>query len=73
MVVVVVYFLENSIITSQSCVCCIVCGVSLCVSFVSRPSRLDGWNYELFLLLVVGEMSSVPYGASQMQLTTSIE
>ena len=71
--VVVVYLLEKSIITSQSCACCIVCGVSSRVSLVSRPSSLDGWKNELFLLLVVGEMSSAPCGASQVQVTTSIE
>lgn len=71
-VVVVVYLLEKSIITSQSCSCCKVCGVSSCVSFVSRPCRLDGWKNELFLQLVIGEMSSAPYGASQVQVTTSI-
>jgi hypothetical protein len=72
-VAAVVYLLEKSVITSQSCACSIVCGVSSCVSFVSRPGRLDGWKNELFLLLVVGEMSSTPYGASQVQVTTSVE
>jgi hypothetical protein len=71
--VVVVYLLEKSIIISQSCSCCIVGSVSSCVSFVSRPCRLDGWKNELFLQLVVGEMSSAPYGALQVQVTACIE
>jgi len=50
-------FAGEECITSQSCACSIVCDVSSCVSFVSRPGRLDGWKNELFLLLVVGEMS----------------
>jgi len=72
-VVVVVYLLEKSVITSQSSSCCIVCSVSSCVSFVSRPCRLDGWKNELFLQLVVGEMSSALCGAPKVQVTTPIK
>jgi hypothetical protein len=44
-VVVVVYLLEKSIITSQSCSCWIVCGVSLCVfRFAPLQARwLEEW------------------------------
>jgi hypothetical protein len=70
---VVVYLLEKAIITSQSRSCCIVCGVFSCVAFVSRPCRHDVWKNELFLQLVVSDMSSAPYGSSLVQVNASVE
>jgi hypothetical protein len=39
------------------CPCWMVCDVSSCASFLSRPCGLGGWKDELFLQLVVSDMS----------------